>query len=312
MSGERPELVAHLGDSRYRASKSLYHLAIHEPSRLVVGGNFYASYAWDADTGARRAQMPGSRRACLSPDGRRMAFVYNGAYSFDTRTGERSVELEEGDRYHSGSIHHLAVSADETRLATASEYGFVQVWDLSERRAHGKIEPNGALRAAAFGEDRELVLVTEDRKILRCDVASPRTKVRERAYEGTPAGIVGSPDGRELVIAEEDGSLRTLDARDPRQRARGPRRRLVRAGQPGPHGALGPCAALARGAAAGARRPGLAAALVGSAISARATLDRAGGAFVLLLRLDHVPRAAAVARWAREIGERANSPVPAA
>lgn len=171
--------------------------------RLVTAGELGAR-SWDAETGSPGAELGPGRSATavvLDPAGLR-AFT-------GTATGEvESWDVASGERLWFGEIDapvsRLAVNADGTRIAAASDGGLVQAWGMGQAGRPLSVALPAPVVGLRFSGDGKALIAQTASWMHRLDVADGRLRVA--ASRLLPAAVPpgawrsASADGTRIVL----------------------------------------------------------------------------------------------------------------
>ena len=179
---------------------------------------------WDLETGTALPPLTLSHHGkwlvyCLSPDGKTLfemgadqfePFVY----AFETATGQERTPRADLP----GPARSLAFSPDGNTLATGSQSGSVQLWDLAGWREGDRLPPvrtltrqEGEIWWVVFSPDGQTLATTgPNRNVVLRDVANGRetTVPFDAALD---CMIAFSPDGKTLAIPQSDGTVVLYD-----------------------------------------------------------------------------------------------------
>ncbi|HTJ45811.1 MAG TPA: protein kinase [Kofleriaceae bacterium] len=115
---------------------------------------------------------------------------------------------------HERDITAIDISADSTRVLTASEDGTARVWDAKTGRLLAWLDGTSWIDTARFAADGAHVLTSDrDGKVRLWDVPVTRAYA-DTSTESTQAAasFAWSPDGARLAMASDDGSIGIWDA----------------------------------------------------------------------------------------------------
>lgn len=176
------------------------------PSRIVV---------WNARTGDERFTiLPPSgsfTSVAFGPDSLLATGMGNGtAMVWSLSGGSADALLTIGG--HASEVESVSFSADGTRLATASDDGDVNVWDVRPEGAHESVTIPGS-NAVSFSPDGEaLVAGSEEGTIVIYAATTGESILRVSGRSGSINAIEFDPSGSLLVSAGSDGTARLVDA----------------------------------------------------------------------------------------------------
>ena len=206
-------------------------VAFHPNGRFVgsVGGGFADQaqsevLVWDATTGKLNFSLPAKTgrfgRALFSPDGRRLATVYEDAKAggvklWDSMTGQEQSTF----RGHTRFIVSAAYSADSRRMVTGSLDGTVKVWEAATGQERFTFRGHvGTIAAAVFSPDgtRVASACSDDVKgqgeVKIWDAALGQEILILRGHKGKVTRVVYSPDGQRLATIGDDLVVKVWDA----------------------------------------------------------------------------------------------------
>ena len=180
---------------------------------LYTGGSKTPIGIWQATMGQQRGALTGAGQPnciVLSADGTKLALAGNDRRVVVADLASPVPQLVEVGR-HRTYVLSLAFSPDGTTLLSGSEDGYVQLWDVAERRP--KLEQplrrhTGAVNAAAWSPDgSQVATVSGDGSV---KVWSQETlEVTLQQGHPTPVFSVSfTPDGNSLLTGGEDGLVR--------------------------------------------------------------------------------------------------------
>jgi WD40 repeat protein len=119
---------------------------------------------------------------------------------------------------HSGGVQALALSKDNSKLASAAAQpeGIVRLWDLSSSKPKLRAllqVPKAPVETLVFSPSGDVLAISCDKSILLWNVAKPA--LREDAvlaHEQAVKSIAFAPDGLKLVCGSADGTVRLWDS----------------------------------------------------------------------------------------------------
>ncbi len=186
----------------------LYHAKWSRDGRRILtqSAHRHGTCTWDAETGSRLADFPGFPVFCAG--GRRVVTFAFDAGVYDSDTGSQVAPFP-------GNIRLVAVSTDETRIATLDRTGVIRVWDAETGAMIASSpldEPFTGAQTIVFSADGRTVAVTESR--LGCGAVDAATgSVLYRLRPGLKT-LRFSPRGtRILAMDDMSGLLHIWDAR---------------------------------------------------------------------------------------------------
>jgi WD40 repeat protein/DNA-binding SARP family transcriptional activator len=204
----RPSDGSPIRRSRPVAGGRLVGFAQGGRSLLVTSGE-HTSYLLDAHTFARRATFHVSGAAALAPAGNAAAFGQNDGSITLLSLGSGNVRAL---GRASGRVVALAFDADGKVLATASDDGSVDVWDVPSASLRETFKGHaGAARGVAFSPDgATLYSASSDGSVFLWDVRGERRLGRPFRFDPVPAPGLGAhppAQGAGAVAASPDSSM---------------------------------------------------------------------------------------------------------
>ncbi|MBY0524021.1 MAG: WD40 repeat domain-containing protein [Gemmataceae bacterium] len=199
---------------RLRHRRGVIALAFSPDDKLLVsaGADSYVRL-WNARTGEALHQFSTKdARSCIafSPDSRVLAIGSGGTvFRFDTDTGRELTPLAELEVV----VVALAFAPDGKTLASATEEGAIQVWDLATgKRLRDMPHGNGSL-ALAFSPDGKLLAGGERGLVRFWDATTGQERGRIRLGIGqVGSSLAFSGDGRTVATSGgEEPSIRRWD-----------------------------------------------------------------------------------------------------
>jgi WD40 repeat protein/tRNA A-37 threonylcarbamoyl transferase component Bud32 len=106
---------------------------------------------------------------------------------------------------------HLALTADDRSLITASEDGELAWWDLRSRRKTRTLKIQTGLHALALTPDGRTAAVGIDRGIQLVDLVDGTVRTATGGPAGSPSWVLFSPDGQTVVSTSLDGTVTLWD-----------------------------------------------------------------------------------------------------
>jgi len=198
--------VSHQGEGlAFAADGRTVHLAAEQGG---VG-------VWDAETGARRAELPTGMRLVYAlagaPGGLHFALggsMQEGIPIFDAKAGKELRRCGGKDAPH---VNDLAFSHDGKTLVAGAGDGVVRAYEVSSAKELWK---SAALAkragAVAYSPDGKDVWASSEEGLTLLDAKSGKTKKAVKAHEGNPVmRIVSSPgaSGKIATIADQHAAL---------------------------------------------------------------------------------------------------------
>jgi WD40 repeat protein len=207
--------------------------------RSIIAGNTQeAVRLWDAATGRQRDSLPlhplvRLRCLALSPDGRTLALGCSGGmlarWDLPAHQERSSLFVKPGDRvvfegWATGwkllpafpefptSVCALAWAPDGKILASASDDGFLQLWDSAADRELAILARDRAdVTCLAFSPDGKTLALNHGRQVELWDVAARQLKQTLAGHQGVVGCLAFSPDGTILASGSEDGRIKLWD-----------------------------------------------------------------------------------------------------
>lgn len=166
---------------------------------LTQTAHRHGTCTWDAETGARLADFPGFPVFCAG--GKRVVTYPSEAGVYDSDTGSLVAPFP-------GDICHVAVSTDETRIATLDRTGVIRVWDaetgvLIASSPHD--EPFTGAGRLSWSPDASLVAVRNS-KLLYGSCNAATGEVLFRSELRAKSEVRFSPDGNRLFARDKEWS----------------------------------------------------------------------------------------------------------
>jgi WD40 repeat protein/DNA-binding SARP family transcriptional activator len=206
------------------SSGSVWSEVVSTPDGPLLYPTPEATYAIDPETLRTVRRYPvGGSTAAVSADGATLAIGRGGRIRLlDLASGH--VRTLRGR--HSGTVQEVSFASDGHRLASGSEDGAVNVWNLATRRATETLagHDSGELDLALAPDGRTLYTASTDSTAIIWDVAGDRRLARPfstglvRILDVFPPPVAVSPDGRALAVGRQDGRIDLIDAETLRKR----------------------------------------------------------------------------------------------
>ncbi|MBL8848700.1 MAG: hypothetical protein JNG89_03410, partial [Planctomycetaceae bacterium] len=151
------------------------------------------------------------------------AFVPTDPNRLLTASGDQTVaqwdlaagrELPDLALHHQGWVTSLTVSDDGQSAVTASEDGFVRLWEISTAHELARLDGSGEIvHGLAFSNDGRTLLWTGDDGVVRLSDVSG--ELDERTIDAVAGGwvysVATSPDGRLLALVDERGDVSVVE-----------------------------------------------------------------------------------------------------
>jgi WD40 repeat protein len=176
---------------------------------------------WDVMTGKVRHVIPsprGVRAVIWSPKG---TFFASGNYRgdlrlYDPETAEATLELRSPG---GGSIEVLQVTPDEQTIIGATGSGWIQVWDIKQKKVKQSIPSHKGgvwgMRLAADG--KTLAAAGKDTYVRLWNIETGK-RVHELPHPGETNGVAFTSDSATLVTGCQDGKIRFFDVASGKER----------------------------------------------------------------------------------------------
>ncbi len=215
------ELVAVLGDGRFRLSGTASFFGYSRDGRLLAAANWNDVRLFEVKTGRLLRSLRGFRDraycAALSPDGKLAAAATLGDHTvrvWNTATGDEVLHLP---NRLAGSAA-LAFSPDNRWLAFATDEDAVRLWDLA-RHEPGRLllgQTNKVFDLDFSPDGRLLAAGGLDNTVSVWDVTTGRHRATVRHGTQNNCVVRFSPDGR-FLASGDDFHVRLWDAETWRQ-----------------------------------------------------------------------------------------------
>ena len=202
----------------YRGHTSAVKAVVWSPdNRFIASGGYDNTLQiWDAASGTLRSTYRGHLDPVVavawSPDGQSLASgsLDTTARIWDFATGHLITDY----RGHSAAISSLAWAPDTsssspsnaTRLASGSEDGTVQVWDMEQNVSLTYRGHHGAIEAVAWSPDgRFIASGGEDMTVQVWDATTGEAICIYSGHTGGVMSVAWSPDGKRLASSSDWG-----------------------------------------------------------------------------------------------------------
>jgi WD40 repeat protein len=177
-------------------------VAYSSDGRYLATGDDAAATVWDAETFEELRALPSYHvnGVAFGPDGLLVSASDDGtATVWDVRSGTAIATLSG----HTGSVEHVSISPDGTRVATAGHEGTAKVWDAADgRRLFTLFSHNGPVWSTAFSPDgRRIVTASNDGTAQVRDLRTGRVAVRARVTY-RPLGGAPRTKGKRVVLVK--------------------------------------------------------------------------------------------------------------
>ncbi|SBW22496.1 WD40 repeat-containing protein [Candidatus Protofrankia californiensis] len=201
---------------------------------LATGGDDHTIRLWEAATGQQTRRLSGHtgavRSVAFSPDGTTLATGSDDGtvqlWDATGRPGNRRPGNRRPDRItdHTHDVHEvqtLAFSPDGTTLATGSDDGTVQLWDvISSRRTAMLTGHTGAVWSVVFSPDgTTLATGGDDHTIRLWEAATGQQTAQLTRHTDHVHAVAFSPDGTTLATGSDDGTVQLWDVISSRRTA---------------------------------------------------------------------------------------------
>jgi WD40 repeat protein len=210
-----PELIAVLGEHRWRTWAEVLSLAVSPDGRLVAGGcRNHQIVLCDAATGNQLGplQHPAGdvRAVAFGATGTRLI---SGSNDGHVRLWDVADQRVLGDwQADKDAVNALAVFHDGKRLATGGEDGQVHLWDLETREEQKGLldrQHSAEIRGLSISRaDRWLATACLDGKVRLWDLTANRGPTVLGSHAEGALQVAFSPDGQMLASSGKDGFVR--------------------------------------------------------------------------------------------------------
>jgi Prp8 binding protein len=129
---------------------------------------------------------------------------------WDAQTGERVRQF----KGNGGIVNSVAANRTSPLLASASDDGFVKVWDVREKHSVANLGVEFPMTAVEFSHDGSLVFGGGVDNIVRAwDIRKRQVVYECKGHEDTITSLRTSPDGNFLLSNSMDNTLRIWDVK---------------------------------------------------------------------------------------------------
>ncbi|MEQ1696051.1 MAG: TIR domain-containing protein [Hyphomicrobiaceae bacterium] len=161
---------------------------------------------WDAATGQERARLAGHKEAVhtavFSPDGKTLVTASLDARIWEVGTGKDIALLR-----HDNSVAGVSVSADGTRIVTASNDNTARVWDARTGAMLLSLAGPREVSSARFSPDGRMILTASGDRTARLWDATTGAQLAEHQAGEKIIAADFAPDSQSVVIADFDKAL---------------------------------------------------------------------------------------------------------
>lgn len=191
---------------------------------LASSGDDLTINFWDLHTGrqipARGLDKRGFRRICFSRDGQKLftgghdynVRIYHFQIHSDAQNQAIEVDLRRELVGHTHWVFSVALSPDESQLATASADSTVRIWDLKTGVClHVLSHQHWVIRTVFSPDGRRLIVSGMSATIYVWDLSSGKLIQTLTGHTDWVWSIACTPDGKTLISAGEDRTIRMWD-----------------------------------------------------------------------------------------------------
>ncbi len=163
---------------------------------------------WDVGTSDKKI-VPTSggpiAAVALSPDGRTVAIGRANQIALLSTATREQIQILAG---HGTGVKHLVFAANGRSLATASEDGTIQTWDLASGQITRTLTGGGEITALSFAPaGRTLASASEDGSVSLWDLATGAVSLQLKKHFGGVNAIAFSADGNLMATGGDDRSV---------------------------------------------------------------------------------------------------------